>query len=473
MCDVYNTGFDVKLCKTNKPTPERIKDTMPEVLDKLNIQTCQTHTWQTVDSLRTSESSYSNKSERTVSNDNYQEGGHSTRGGESTADSDVGKGNLRSKCRSILPDQDVWTKTHAKTYDKSVMDFSGSSRSSDKLYQDAGIKTIGCEPIEVITQKYIEATDRLMCFMSQGCQDTSVDISAINSVTVAMQDEAQFLCPAGLDLTQSINIDTQLKTSFSSQQLSEISSVLKNFTSEAFDAMKKSETGFMTTVEGQRSIHNAVKDINDNLDLDKVSQRIQKTLAELFTANQIEIKLKDSSIIRGEKCNINQSILIKLIVESMFEDVLNESFNLQGVREFYYENKKFEETNKKGYNLVDRGSPEWISAVQNGFLDSKSEITPELMKQVLPLNAEQFGIYNSTGWVQGPAGVTANAEASAITEEKTQSSFGLIPGLGGGAMTMVIIIIIIIVVIIWLLSSIFKGGKKSEPPPEYQYRYHF
>jgi hypothetical protein len=368
--------------------PALLRDTSAEIMDKLNIRACTTKQGQVVDSVRTSDQNSTTRFDADYSMDTDRDliqntnsavtgGSEATSGPSSTgqtlwgagSNARVGKTTSNANCSNIF-NEDINDASSSNERDILNVRDDKDSRTTDKLYQESTMDTIGCEQIDVISEKYLEKSNAIMCILNQSCKSTKLSTNTVNEVNIILDNDARFMCDGGLEIIQGIDVDLSQITDASDAQKQDIAQILKGFAKESLETMQGSQVGFMGTIQGQKSLNNAIKGVETNVNIETIKQIVNESITTMAGNNILNITAKGRSTISGLNCKIDQKIVFKLAIQNMFESTLDQQFKTEEVRQFYKDNKQFQDMSGEGYDPIDLSDPSWQTELGLGGLQA-------------------------------------------------------------------------------------------------------
>lgn len=213
------------------------------------------------------------------------------------------------------------TKTDAFGVDW-LLGLSKATKTSADISSSATGYSVGCEALAITTQKYYNATQRVMQILDCSCNIMKVDVVAGNNVRIKAKN-SEIRC--NININQTIDVKVATENSISETSQNQITTEVNNFINQAIDniVFTEAEAGGIST--GSKTFTDIDTKVLNQTYYNNVKNAVQESLLAVKTTNGVEIDL-ESSVLTGEECNINQDIIIYLTAKNIMNRSLSNVF---------------------------------------------------------------------------------------------------------------------------------------------------
>lgn len=241
----------------------------------------------------------------------------------------------------------------------------------------------GCEQISIIASKYIQTQQILTCIMNQVKQTSKASLRGVQSISFTA-DDSVVNCNT-INITQNMTLDFYDQNKFTQEIKSQMSTVLKNFITESMDTVQKSNTGYLATPQGQKAFQDAITQIKQNITTEQLANIIEESILLVQPKQNMNITLKNHSILQGSDCNFTQNMLLKLAINNMFSSTMKETMGLEAVTKFFSDQGTFMKNKAKGLELGLGGGLLFILLIIGGFVMFGGNIVNKIFKYIFPI----------------------------------------------------------------------------------------
>jgi hypothetical protein len=187
--------------------------------------------------------------------------------------------------------------------------------------------TVGCESLMINASEYNQSQQNITCTINKSSMKTNINTKAGNSITFDAGKNIDIDCKDGFNIKQDLNLESVNTINLTSETVTSIANQTKDTVKKTLDTIQKSTTGLGATPAGQKAISDEVVNIN-NVDYGKL---VNDTLKEINIStdaqNNITFKAGGNVTIKGNNCNLDQSLLLKVIANSVLSDAYSQAFS--------------------------------------------------------------------------------------------------------------------------------------------------
>ena len=271
---------------------------------------------------------------------------------------------------------------------------------------------IGCEQISVISSKYLQTKNISMCILNSVSNDIQGSVVANNKVYIKLTDYAQMKCENGLTVDQSINVRFVNVNSVTTEVKNDLVAQIQDFIKNTMQTLQDSKTGYLATPQGQKSVQDALTQVNSNIESVINNTTVTSILSSVFGENEVTIEVGGHAVLEGSKCNITQDSIIDFAVQNMIQSAMTNVLNLSSMTSLINDMKNDQENKATGLDGLMNSMIIIIVLVLCGLALFGGASISSVMKYIIPLSvvvslvfAIYFGI--NSKWV--PTGICSGA----------------------------------------------------------------
>lgn len=220
-----------------------------------------------------------------------------------------------------------------------------------KLKFFAGVKSSGCEQIQVLASTLLMQTRVQMCTLNKIVQQQDEQTSIKQKISVEAFEGSIIECKGNLTLGNKVKINKINKLAFSSAMSSAMSAEILQTIVESFQQQQAQETGFLATSAGQRLISDVLTEINTDIMLQTINCSIQTVLDRVTINNEIKISIGPRSILRADDCTFQNDTEVQKVSESIVLSSMQTVMDVQAVIDYFKEMSVFQDNKAAGFGL--------------------------------------------------------------------------------------------------------------------------
>ena len=219
-----------------------------------------------------------------------------------------------------------------------------------KLNFFAGVRSAGCEQIQVLASTLLMQTRVQMCTLNKIVIVQDEQTSIKQEISLDNFEGSIVECDK-LRLGNKVRINKINKLAFSSAMSSAMSAEILQTIVESFQQQQSQETGFLATSAGQRLISDVLTEINTDIMLQTINCSIQRVLDKVEIDNKIRISIGPRSILRANECIFENDTEIKKVSESIVLSSMQTVMDVQAVIDYFKEMSVFQDNKAEGFGL--------------------------------------------------------------------------------------------------------------------------
>ena len=210
---------------------------------------------------------------------------------------------------------------------------------------------IGCEQISVISQKYLQTVNVSTCILNSVSNNVSGSVIANNTINITATDHASISCNK-FNIDQNINIRYVSVSAVSQEIKNNIVQQIQSFIKTTIESFQKSKTGYLASPQGQKSVQDALTQVNNNINSIISNTTVTDILNNVFGSNTINITLGGYSTLSSENCKLTQNSLIDFAVQNMVQTAISNFLNQSSVTKLTTEMKNSQVSEALGPDLI-------------------------------------------------------------------------------------------------------------------------
>jgi hypothetical protein len=198
--------------------------------------------------------------------------------------------------------------------------------------QATNTQNLGCETIQIVADKFRQATQNIGCIMNTNVRTIDASIRSNNTVKYHAINGGKINveCPSGFKIEQTSNIKYVDIQTITSEQISEIANEVKTTANQIVKAIQNNEAGYAGTPIGSKFVSDSQTQI-DSIDFKQnVKQSVDQMKIRVNSNNEVEFISDGCSlsgqcseiIIKGNNCEVKNTTLIDIMATKILNDSL-------------------------------------------------------------------------------------------------------------------------------------------------------
>jgi hypothetical protein len=200
--------------------------------------------------------------------------------------------------------------------------------------------SLSCETLEDITRSYLSAKSSITCLVNKISQCSSETTQISNSIIVENGKDALIDCtcrnPAactafGFNLSNMVSANMIINNTTQSSVVTDVArDAMMDFIEALFKktltADPANPNSFPNTPDGARRIEEVKEELNVFLSSMNWTEIVQTAISSIFVSNSI--KLINEGIIRGDSCNLSNTVISSLVADKLIVASIDDALRL-------------------------------------------------------------------------------------------------------------------------------------------------